>query len=146
MFARLVIAAAAGGLLGAGLVLSGMANPMKVLAFLDLAAIATGGWDPSLAFVMAGALIVAMPGFALLRRRAKPLAAERFDLPAARPIDARLLIGSAIFGVGWGLAGICPGPAVTLLVLGGTHGWIFFAALLAGMFLFEKLSKRQGIN
>jgi uncharacterized membrane protein YedE/YeeE len=139
---RLVIGLIAGGLFGAGLVLSGMANPTKVLAFLDLAAIAQGGWDPSLAFVMAGALIVTVPGFALLRRRAKPMAAERFHLPTARAIDRRLLVGSAIFGVGWGLAGICPGPAVTLLVLGGAHGWIFFAALLAGMFLFEKLSNR----
>jgi uncharacterized membrane protein YedE/YeeE len=139
---RLVIGLIAGGLFGAGLVLSGMANPTKVLAFLDLAAIAQGGWDPSLAFVMSGALIVAVPGFALLRRRAKPMAAEHFHLPTAQAIDRRLLVGSAIFGVGWGLAGICPGPAVTLLVLGGAHGWIFFAALLTGMFLFEKLSNR----
>jgi uncharacterized membrane protein YedE/YeeE len=146
MQSRLVIGTIAGGLFGAGLVLSGMANPMKVLAFLDLAAIARGGWDPSLAFVMAGALIVTVPGFALLRRRAKPMAAERFHLPPAQAIDRRLLLGSAIFGVGWGLAGICPGPAVTLLVLGGVHGWIFFAALLAGMFLFEKLSNRQETN
>ncbi len=146
MRSRLIVGLISGGFFGAGLVLSGMANPAKVLAFLDLAAIGQGGWDPSLAFVMAGALMVTMPGFAWLRRRAKPIAAERFHLPTARAIDFRLLLGSAIFGIGWGLAGICPGPAVTLLVLGGAHGWIFFGALLAGMFLFEKFSNRREAN
>jgi uncharacterized protein len=143
MLQRLVIAICAGLLFGAGLVLSGMANPMKVLAFLDLAAIQTGGWDPSLAFVMAGALLVAAPGFAWLQRRAKPLAAEEFQRPATQAIDRRLVIGALIFGVGWGLAGICPGPAVTLLVLGGTPGWAFFAAMLAGMVLFAIGTQRR---
>lgn len=143
MFVRLLVGSFAGTIFGAGLVLSGMANPMKVLGFLDLAAIATGGWDPSLAFVMAGALLVAVPGFALLRLRAKPFAAESFQLPAPKPIDRRLIGGAALFGVGWGLAGICPGPAMVLLALGGGPGWIFFAAMLAGMGLFALQGRRR---
>ena len=112
---RLFSALLAGFAFGAGLVLSGMANPQKVLAFLDLAAIASGGWDPSLAFVMAGALAVAVPGFAWLRRQEKPALADSFAWPQATKIDRKLIAGSAIFGLGWGLAGICPGPALAAL-------------------------------
>nr|WP_298683233.1 DUF6691 family protein [uncultured Dongia sp.] len=133
---RVIVALLAGLIFGAGLALSGMANPQKVLAFLDLGAIATGGWDPSLAFVMGGALIVALPGFAFARRRARPLAAETFTWPAASAIDKPLMLGAVLFGIGWGVAGICPGPALTLLVLDGTAAIIFFVAMLAGMTLF----------
>jgi uncharacterized protein len=143
MLQRLLIALVSGLLFGAGLVLSGMANPKKVLAFLDIAAFPAGGWDPSLAFVMVGALAVAAPGFAWLQHRAKPLAAEAFQLPTNQTIDRRLIGGAIIFGIGWGLAGICPGPAVALLVLGGADGWIFVAALLIGMVVFAVQTQRR---
>jgi len=133
---RIIVALLAGLVFGAGLALSGMADPQKVLAFLDLGAIATGGWDPSLAYVMGGALIVALPGFAVARRRARPLAAQTFNWPVASAIDKPLMLGAVLFGIGWGLAGICPGPALTLLVLDGTAAFIFFVAMLAGMTLF----------
>jgi uncharacterized membrane protein YedE/YeeE len=130
---RFALALLSGLIFGAGLVLSGMADPAKVTAFLDLAAIPAGGWDPSLALVMAGALAIALPGFALARRRDKPILATGFHWPAARDVDARLIIGSIIFGIGWGLAGICPGPALTLLVFSPTSALFFILAMLAGM-------------
>ncbi|WP_374654267.1 DUF6691 family protein [Dongia sp.] len=130
---RILLALLSGLVFGAGLVLSGMADPAKVLAFLDLAAFAGGGWDPSLAFVMGGALAVTVPGFAYARRRARPIAADSFQWPKASAIDGRLVLGSAIFGIGWGLAGICPGPALTLLALDGSAALVFCAAMLAGM-------------
>ena len=133
---RIITALLAGLIFGAGLALSGMADPQKVLAFLDLGAIATGGWDPSLAFVMGGGLIVTLPGFAIARRRNRPVVAETFAWPTASAIDKPLMAGAVLFGVGWGLAGICPGPALTLLALDGTAAIIFFAAMLAGMILF----------
>lgn len=139
---RPILALVAGLVFGAGLVLSGMADPMKVLAFLDLAAISTGGWDPSLAFVMGGALIVTVPGFAWARRRARPIAADDFQWPQAKAIDARLVLGGVVFGIGWGLAGICPGPALTLLTLDGSAALIFFASMLAGM-VFYKLTAHR---
>lgn len=133
---RIITALLAGLIFGAGLALSGMADPQKVLAFLDLGAIATGGWDPSLAFVMGGGLIVTLPGFAIARRRNRPVVAETFAWPTASAIDKPLMAGAVLFGIGWGLAGICPGPALTLLALDGTAAIIFFAAMLAGMILF----------
>ena len=114
---------------GLGLVVSGMIDPAKVLNFLDIA----GSWDPSLAFVMAGAVAVTFAGYRLVHARARPLLAERFDLPARRDIDARLMSGAAIFGLGWGLGGYCPGPAVTALGLGAPGTIAFVAAMLAGM-------------
>lgn len=138
----------AGLAFGAGLVLSGMANPQKVLAFLDLAAIASGGWDPSLAFVMAGGLVVTVPGFAWLRRQEKPALSDSFAWPQATAIDRRLILGSAIFGLGWGLAGICPGPALAILGLDGWQALVFFAAMLGGMAIHrlsvERPALRQG--
>lgn len=133
----------AGLAFGAGLVLSGMANPQKVLAFLDLAAIGKGGWDPSLAFVMAAALAVTLPGFAWLRRREKPALAEDFAWPQASAIDRNLILGSALFGIGWGIAGICPAPALALIGLDGYQAWVFFTALLGGMAI-HRLTARQG--
>jgi uncharacterized membrane protein YedE/YeeE len=124
---------AIGLVFGLGLIVSGMSNPAKVLNFLDLAAIPTGGWDPSLAFVMVGAIAVAAVGFRLVLRRKRPLFAERFHLPSATDIDTRVIAGPAIFGIGWGLAGFCPGPAFTALGTGGTAALLFVAAMLVGM-------------
>jgi hypothetical protein len=133
--------AVAGLLFGGGLVLSGMANPEKVLRFLDLGAIPAGGWDPSLAFVMGGALAVALPAFALARRRAKPLLGEAFHLPERGAVDLRLILGSILFGIGWGLVGFCPGPAIAALGLDGWKAPIFVLAMLAGMTLERRLAR-----
>lgn len=118
-----------GLLFGTGLVLSGMADPAKVLNFLDF----TGTWDPSLAFVMGGAVAVAFVGYRLVLRQPAPVAAERFHLPTARGIDERVVVGPAIFGFGWGLSGFCPGPALTGLGLGAPGTLAFVPAMLAGM-------------
>jgi uncharacterized membrane protein YedE/YeeE len=124
---------AIGLVFGLGLVIAGMSNPAKVLNFLDLAAIPTGGWDPSLAFVMAGAIAVTFIGFKLVLRRPQPIFGGKFHLPSASEIDARIVAGPAIFGVGWGLAGFCPGPAFTALTTGGGAAVMFVGAMLAGM-------------
>ena len=124
-----------GLVLGLGLIVSGMANPAKVLAFLDVA----GAWDPSLALVMGGAIGVALPAFALSRRRERGWLGARFDWPRATQIDRRLLLGGALFGVGWGMAGVCPGPALVLLGAGVPQALGFVAAMLAGMWLVGKL-------
>ena len=143
MNARQGIASLLAGLLfGLGLVLSGMANPEKVLRFLDLAAIPSGGWDPSLAFVMGGALIVAAPAFALARRRSKPICAQSFHFPEKAAVDRRLLLGSALFGIGWGLVGFCPGPALAALGLDGWKAPLFVLAMLAGMALQDRVARR----
>ena len=118
-----------GLIFGLGLVISGMINPAKVQNFLDI----TGTWDPSLAFVMGGALMVTGLGFALLRRSAKPLFTARFQWPARSDIDPRLVSGSALFGAGWGLAGFCPGPAISAAALGLGPVYIFLAAMFAGI-------------
>jgi uncharacterized membrane protein YedE/YeeE len=118
-----------GLLFGFGLLLSGMANPAKVQNFLDL----FGTWDPSLAFVMGGAIAVTMPGFWLVIRRNKPFFNDVFHLPSRTDLDARLITGAAIFGVGWGLGGFCPGPAMTALPLAAEGTLIFVATMLTGM-------------
>ena len=128
----------AGLVFGLGLIVSGMSNPAKVLGFLDLA----GRWDPSLAFVMAGAILAAAPAFALARRRKASLLGEAMRLPAAGAIDRRLALGALAFGAGWGLAGYCPGPALVSLAAGGAKPWIFTLSMLAGMVLFEWLEPR----
>lgn len=129
----------AGLLFGLGLVVSGMANPEKVIRFLDVA----GDWDPTLAFVMGGALLVAFPASRLIFRRKKPILADDFDLPKKTAVDARLLGGAVIFGVGWGLSGFCPGPAVVALVpalaTGLTPVFAFFVAMIAGMALYKRV-------
>jgi uncharacterized membrane protein YedE/YeeE len=132
----------AGLCFGFGLIVAGMADPAKVLGFLDLA----GHWDPSLALVMGGAVAVAAPAFALARRRGSSLLGLPLQIPATRRIDRRLLGGSLLFGAGWGLAGICPGPAVVLLAAGAPKGAVFFAAMLIGMAGFELLEalRRHG--
>jgi len=118
-----------GLMFGFGLLLSGMANPAKVQNFLDL----FGTWDPSLAFVMGGAIAVTMPGFWLVTRRSKPFFNDVFNLPTRTDFDARLITGAAIFGVGWGLGGFCPGPAMTALPLAAEGTLIFVATMLTGM-------------
>lgn len=134
---RFLFAAASGVLFGLGLALSGMTDPDKVLNFLDVA----GRWDPTLALVMGGALAVSMPGFAWVRRRGASLCGDGLaPAPPAR-IDARLLGGSALFGIGWGIAGYCPGPALANLAHGG-EAFAFVAALLAGSQL-ARLSTRR---
>ncbi|NKE45325.1 YeeE/YedE family protein [Roseomonas frigidaquae] len=122
-----------GLVLGLGLVIAGMSNPAKVLNFLDLAAIPTGGWDASLAFVLGGAVVVTFIGYRLVLRRDRPIFDSRFHLPTSTAIDTRILVGPAIFGIGWGLAGFCPGPALTALTTGGPPAWLFLAAMFAGM-------------
>ena len=130
----------AGIVFGVGLVISGMANPAKVLGFLDVA----GSWDPSLAFVMAGAVGVGVIAFALARRRTVSLLGAGMQLPKARQIDRRLVLGSLTFGIGWGLAGFCPGPALVALGMGQTKALVFVAFMLAGMGLFAWLERRAG--
>jgi uncharacterized protein len=132
---RTVSALLIGMLFGAGLAVSGMMNPAKVLGFLDI----TGDWDPTLAFVMGGALIVALPATLLARRRARPVLAESFDLPGKRTIDLPLIAGSALFGLGWGLAGFCPGPAFAALSTGLWQVGLFVLAMLTGMLAFRLL-------
>ncbi|MBU8544305.1 MULTISPECIES: DUF6691 family protein [Roseomonadaceae] len=124
---------AIGLVFGLGLVIAGMSDPAKVLNFLDLAAIPTGGWDPSLAFVLTGAIAVTFIGFKLVLRRSQPIFGGKFHLPTATGIDARIVAGPAIFGVGWGLAGFCPGPAFTALTTGGNAALGFVLAMLVGM-------------
>jgi len=118
---------------GLGLIVSGMANPAKVLAFLDLA----GAWDPSLMFVMGGAIAVGFFAFRVAAKRSRTLLGAPLCLPQPGRIDRRLLFGSALFGVGWGLAGICPGPGLVLLGAGAPEGVVFVLALLAGIGAFE---------
>lgn len=129
----------AGLIFGFGLLISGMTNPAKVIGFLDLA----GHWDPSLAFVMAGAIAVAAVGFKFARTRTRSLLGLPMNLPTARHIDRRLVVGSLLFGIGWGLAGVCPGPALVLLGSGIGKGAVFVIAMLVGMGLFEWLERKK---
>jgi len=136
----LVLASLLAGLVfGLGLIVSGMANPAKVLGFLDL----TGDWDPSLAFVMAGAIAVGLLAFTVARRRTVTYLGVDMKLPSARHIDRRLLGGSALFGMGWGVAGFCPGPALVGLGMGEVKALVFVAAMLLGMGVFEIFERRR---
>jgi len=141
-----LIALSAGLLFGAGLAISGMHDPAKVLGFLDIAAIVSGGWDPSLAFVMAGGLAVTLPAFWYARRRAAPVAAPAFQAPTATAIDRRLMLGAAVFGVGWGLVGYCPGPALAALAFGATGTILFVLAMMAGMLLEAATAKSSELK
>jgi uncharacterized membrane protein YedE/YeeE len=136
-----------GVIFGAGLALSDMANPARVLAFLDVA----GAWDPTLLFVMGAALVPSAIAYLIRRRMARPLLGGGFSIPESRTLDRPLLLGAAMFGIGWGLVGFCPGPAITGLVLGAWQPWLFRAAMLAGMALHRRFSvararapKREG--
>jgi uncharacterized membrane protein YedE/YeeE len=130
---QLLMAFAAGLLFGVGLIVAGMTNPAKVQGFLDLA----GNWDPSLAFVMAGAIMVGLVAFRIAGARERSLLGEAMRLPTARHIEPRLVLGGLAFGVGWGLAGYCPGPALASLAAGGFKPLVFALSLAAGMALFE---------
>lgn len=128
-----ITALLSGLLFGLGLIISGMANPAKVTRFLDLA----GHWDPSLALVMIGAISIGLVSFSVMTKRTLSILKQSIQLPKAKKIDAPLIIGSALFGIGWGLAGICPGPALVLLTSGFSEVMVFVAAMLAGMWLFR---------
>ena len=124
---------------GLGLIISGMTDPGKVLGFLDLA----GPWDPSLALVMGGAVLVGLLAFAVARKRSTSVLGGPMQLPTARHVDRRLVLGSLVFGVGWGIAGFCPGPAIVSLGAGEPKAVVFVLAMLAGMGIFEWLEGRK---
>ncbi len=128
----------AGALFGIGLVMSGMTDPERVIGFLDV----FGAFDPTLAFVLGGAVVVTLISFRVILGRQKPLLASRFEIPKARAIDVRLVTGAAIFGVGWGLAGYCPGPALAGLAVGSSEALWFVAAMLAGSAIYRWTSSQ----
>jgi uncharacterized membrane protein YedE/YeeE len=128
-----------GLLFGAGVTISGMVNPMKVLNFMDI----TGPWDASLIFVMGAALVVTLIGYQFAFRRRSPLFATSFKLPTIGRIDARLLAGAALFGLGWGLSGFCPGPAVASLVFGRSESFMFVGAMAVGMIATMRVQRRM---
>jgi uncharacterized membrane protein YedE/YeeE len=130
---RVFVQFAIGLIFGLGLVIAGMSNPAKVLNFLDLAAIPGGRWDPSLAFVLIGAIAVTALGYRLVLKREAPVFGGAFQLPTVTTIDARILTGPAIFGIGWGLAGFCPGPAFTALGAGSERAALFVVMMMIGM-------------
>lgn len=132
-------ALAAGILFGLGLAVSQMTNPAKVLAFLDV----TGAWDPSLAVVMAAALAVFFAAFRIAQGRPAPLLADAFKLPTRREIDAPLVAGSVLFGAGWGLAGLCPAPAITALISGQRKAFLFLGAMLVGMLIYRLTTRKH---
>ena len=134
---QLIASFAAGLVFGLGLIVSGMANPAKVLGFLDLA----GAWDPSLIFVMAGAISIGIFAFAIARRRTVSYLGLRMRLPTSRQIDLRLIGGSLLFGAGWGIAGFCPGPSLVALAMGEVKALVFTVAMMIGMGLFECLER-----
>ena len=134
---QLLMALLAGLVFGLGLIVSGMTDPSKVIGFLDLA----GAWDPSLALVMGGAIGVGLMAFRFARTRSQALLGGPMQLPTARQIDRRLVLGGLTFGIGWGLAGFCPGPALASLATGGSKPLIFTAAMLVGMVIFEVLDR-----
>lgn len=134
---QMLMSFAAGLVFGLGLILSGMTNPAKVIGFLDLA----GNWDPSLGFVMAGAILVGAVAFQFASRRTRAWLGDAMRMPTATKIDRRLVLGGLTFGVGWGLAGYCPGPAVVSVAQGGSKALIFFVAMLAGMAIYEIMDR-----
>lgn len=143
---KLLFALLSGALFGLGLVVSGMTQPEKVLGFLDVAAIAKGRWDPSLVFVMGGAVAVTLIAFAVTPRPGRtPWAAPAFALSTQRQIDQRLLGGAALFGIGWGLAGYCPGPALAVVFTGRVDGLIFTVAMVVGMLGASLLMRRHPV-
>ncbi len=138
---KTIIGFAVGLAFGFGLMLSGMTSPDKVLGFLDV----TGQWDPTLAFVMGGAILAATPLFMLARRKTRPaLVGDMFTTPTATKIDRRLVVGAILFGVGWGLAGLCPGPALVNLAIDPSASAIFVMAMLVGMLVSSKVIRKNG--
>ena len=138
----LLTALLAGVLFGFGLAIARMTDPQKIKDFLDVAAIPAGGWDPSLAFVMAGGLAVTVPAFQIARRWRQPVAAAEFQTPRAQGLDVRLLLGALLFGIGWGLVGYCPGPALAALAFAVPGTIVFVLAMVAGMLLQAGLTRR----
>jgi uncharacterized membrane protein YedE/YeeE len=136
-----LVAFLVGAIFALGLGVGGMTQPARVLAFLDVA----GDWDPSLALVMLGAVAIYAVAFRVCTRRARPFIAARFDLPARRDIDRRLMTGATVFGIGWGLAGLCPGPALTSLASGRAPALVFVAAMLAGMAVQRLVERRAQV-
>jgi hypothetical protein len=139
--ARITVALLSGALFGYGLSLSGMVDPARVIGFLD---IASGHWDPSLMFVLGGAVCVAVIAVAIQQRLPRPVLDTQFHIPERTDIDARLVGGSALFGIGWGLAGFCPGPALSALTTGLTPVLLFIAAMIAGMLLHDRVLAKAG--
>lgn len=142
MIRQVIVSLGCGMLFGAGLAVSGMIDPARVRAFLDIG----GAWNPTLAFVMGGALVPMAIAWAVVRRRQRPVVATDFDLPPTRPIDTRLIAGAALFGIGWGLAGLCPGPAVAALAVAPVPALIFCIGMAAGFGLFRLLPTARPIN
>lgn len=136
---RALVGFASGLVFGIGLIVSGMADPAKVLNFLDI----FGDWDPSLAFVMGGAMVVSFVGYRLVWRRRAPLLMDSFEIPTAKHVDPRLVGGAALFGLGWGIGGFCPGPALTSLPLAAPGTLIFVPAMLGGLWLGFRLRQHQ---
>lgn len=130
---RLLVSLLAGLLFGAGLAVSGMVNPQRVIGFLDI----TGQWDPTLALVMGGALMVTFPAFPWVLRHARPWFAERFELPTRVKVDPSLIAGASLFGAGWGLGGFCPGPGIAALATGSVDVLVFVLCMLGGMLLLK---------
>lgn len=131
-----------GLLFGAGVTISGMVNPMKVLNFLDL----TGAFDATLIFVMGGGLIVTLIGYQLIFRRSKPFFADMFHLPETTLIDTKLVVGAVLFGLGWGLAGFCPGPVIASLVFGYWQSFVFVGAMIVGTLIANHLTKVEKLD
>jgi uncharacterized membrane protein YedE/YeeE len=137
---QMLVAFVSGLVFTIGLGIAGMTDPAKVLGFLDMFG---GEWDPSLAFVMGGAMLVYVPAYQLLKARDAPMFAECFHWPTAKDIDVKLVIGSALFGIGWGIGGLCPGPAVASVITGATPVLVYAAAMVAGMLAHRALTKRS---
>lgn len=137
---RHIVALVTGIIFGLGLAVSGMINPEKVLGFLDIA----GNWDPSLALVMGGAVGVTLLTFRVVLKLPKPLFGTRFEIPASAAVDTPLLVGATIFGIGWGIAGYCPGPAIASLTMGTLEPVVFVAAFIVGNFLSVMLDRARG--
>ncbi len=134
---RYLIALVGGLVFGLGLIASGMTDPAKIKGFLDL----VGPWDPSLAFVMGGAIAIGVPAFAIAKHRTTSWSGDRMEIPSSTIIDGRLIAGGVLFGIGWGIGGFCPGPALVALGYGLGAAWIFVAAMLAGMLIHDRLFK-----
>lgn len=139
---RIITSLIAGLVFGIGLIISGMTNPAKVIGFLDLA----GLWDPSLALVMGGAIAVGVVAFQIAGKRSKSLLGDPMRLPSATQVDRRLLLGGLAFGVGWGLAGFCPGPALASLASGGVKPAIFTVAMIGGMVIYELIERASAMR
>ncbi len=138
---RIIVSLIAGLIFGLGLVISGMANPAKVQNFLDV----FGIWDPSLAFVMAGAIAISAPGFIFAHHSVKPVFGSEFNIPTNQIVDQKLLLGSATFGIGWGIVGLCPGPAIVALTGSMSEIVVFLAFMIAGLVVVKTLKSEPGI-